>query len=94
MVSTSYEIPPIKELDGEARDRGIIILNELGEDPGMDHFATQMLLDEINDEKGKIIEVQSFGSGLPSFKYNNNPIGYKFSWEPKGVFLAAQVPNG
>jgi saccharopine dehydrogenase-like NADP-dependent oxidoreductase len=92
MVSTSYEIPPIKELDGEARDRGIIILNELGEDPGMDHFATQMLLDEINDEKGKIIEVQSFGSGLPSFKYNNNPIGYKFSWEPKGVFLAAQVP--
>jgi saccharopine dehydrogenase-like NADP-dependent oxidoreductase len=92
MVSTSYEIPPVKELDGEAKERGIIILNELGEDPGMDHFATQMLLDGINNDKGKVIELQSFGSGLPSFKYNNNPMGYKFSWEPKGVFLAAQVP--
>jgi saccharopine dehydrogenase-like NADP-dependent oxidoreductase len=92
MVSTSYEIPPIKELHGEARDRGIIILNELGEDPGMDHFATQMLLDDINNDNGKVIELMSYGSGLPSFKYNNNPMGYKFSWEPKGVFLAAQVP--
>lgn len=92
MVSTSYEIPPIKELDAEAKERGILILNELGEDPGMDHFATQMLLDDIKADGGKVIEIQSYGSGLPSFKFNNNPMGYKFSWEPKGVFLAAQVP--
>ncbi len=92
MVSTSYEIPPIKELDAEAKKSGILILNELGEDPGMDHFATQMLLDDINADGGKVIEIQSYGSGLPSFKFNNNPMGYKFSWEPKGVFLAAQVP--
>lgn len=92
MVSTSYEIPPIKELDAEAKDRGIIILNELGEDPGMDHFATQMLLDDIKADDGKVVDLHSYGSGLPSFKFNNNPMGYKFSWEPKGVFLAAQVP--
>ncbi len=92
MVSTSYEIPPIKELYAEAKEKGIIILNELGEDPGMDHFATQMLLDDIKADGGKVIEIQSYGSGLPSFKFNNNPMGYKFSWEPKGVFLAAQVP--
>jgi saccharopine dehydrogenase-like NADP-dependent oxidoreductase len=92
MVSTSYEIPPIKELDAEAKERGILILNELGEDPGMDHFATQMLLDDIKSDGGKVIEIQSYGSGLPSFKFNNNPMGYKFSWEPKGVFLAAKVP--
>ncbi len=92
MATTSYEIPPIKELDAEAKERGILILNELGEDPGMDHFATQMLLDDIKEENGKVIAINSYGSGLPSFKYNNNPMGYKFSWEPKGVFLAAQVP--
>jgi saccharopine dehydrogenase-like NADP-dependent oxidoreductase len=92
MVTTSYEIPPIKELDAEVKERGILILNELGEDPGMDHFATQMLLDDIKEENGKVIAINSYGSGLPSFKYNNNPMGYKFSWEPKGVFLAAQVP--
>jgi len=92
MVTTSYEIPPIKELDSEAKERGLLILNELGEDPGMDHFATQMLLDEIKADGGRVIDVHSYGSGLPSFKFNNNPMGYKFSWEPKGVFLAAQVP--
>ncbi len=92
MVTTSYEIPPIKELDAQARERGILILNELGEDPGMDHYATQTLLDDIKAEGGKVIAIRSYGSGLPSFKFNNNPMGYKFSWEPKGVFLAAQVP--
>jgi saccharopine dehydrogenase-like NADP-dependent oxidoreductase len=91
MVTTSYEIPPIKALDAECRERGILILNELGEDPGMDHFAVQMLLEEIAAEGGKVVDLNSYGSGLPSFKFNNNPMGYKFSWEPKGVFLAAQV---
>lgn len=92
MVTTSYEIPPVKALDHRARERGILILNELGEDPGMDHFATQLLLDGIRDDGGRVFDVHSYGSGLPSFKYNNNPMGYKFSWEPKGVFLAARVP--
>lgn len=92
MVTTSYEIPPVRAFDAEAKEKGILILNELGEDPGMDHFGTQMLLDEISDKGGRVISLHSYGSGLPSFKYNNNPMGYKFSWEPKGVFLAAQVP--
>jgi saccharopine dehydrogenase-like NADP-dependent oxidoreductase len=92
MVSTSYEIPPVKALDQEAKDKQVLILNELGEDPGMDHMGTQMLLDEIRAEGGKVVSLNSYGSGLPSFKYNNNPLGYKFSWEPKGVFLAAQAP--
>jgi len=92
MVTTSYEIPPIRELDSQAKERGVLILNELGEDPGMDHFATQMLLDGVKEEGGRVISLCSYGSGLPSFKFNNNPMGYKFSWEPKGVFLAAQVP--
>ncbi|MFC1679841.1 saccharopine dehydrogenase C-terminal domain-containing protein [Elusimicrobiota bacterium] len=92
MVTTSYEIPAIKALDAEARERGILILNELGEDPGMDHFTTQMLLKDIQTAGGRVVSLRSYGSGLPSFEFNNNPFGYKFSWEPKGVFLAAQVP--
>ncbi len=92
MISTSYEIPPVKAFDQEAKDKQVLILNELGEDPGMDHMGTQMLLDEIRAEGGRVVSLNSYGSGLPSFKYNNNPMGYKFSWEPKGVFLAAKVP--
>lgn len=92
MITTSYETPAIKALDAEARGRGVLILNELGEDPGMDHFAAQMLLDDIDEQGGRVIALHSYGAGLPSFGFNNNPMGYKFSWEPKGVFLAARVP--
>ena len=92
MVSTSYEIPSVKAFDAQAKERGVLILNELGEDPGIDHFVTQMVLDEIRAEGGRILSLKSYGAGLPSFKFNNNPMGYKFSWEPKEVLLAAQVP--
>ncbi len=47
MLTTSYEIPELLALDAEANEAGILILNELGEVPGMDHFGTQLVLDEV-----------------------------------------------
>ncbi len=91
MVTTSYEIPELVALDAEAKQKGILILNELGEVPGMDHMGTQMLLDEIRQEGGRVISLSSYGSGLPSFQANRNPLGYKFSWDPRTVFVAAQT---
>ncbi|MCP4664515.1 MAG: saccharopine dehydrogenase [bacterium] len=91
MVTTSYEIPELVALDAEAKGKGVLILNELGEVPGMDHMGTQMLLDEIRQEGGRVISLSSYGSGLPSFEANRNPMGYKFSWDPRTVFVAAQT---
>jgi saccharopine dehydrogenase-like NADP-dependent oxidoreductase len=92
MVTAAYETPPVKALDAEARERGVLIFNEIGEDPGLDHLATQMILDEIRAEGGRIASLHSFGSGIPSFKSNNNPMGYKFSWDPRGLFRSALTP--
>lgn len=91
MITTSYEIPELTSLDKEAREKGILILNELGEVPGMDHMGTQMLLDEVRQDGGQVISLNSYGSGLPSFESNRNPFGYKFSWDPRTVFVAAQT---
>lgn len=93
MLTTAYEIPELVALDKEAKEKGILILNELGEVPGMDHFGTQMVLDDIKKDGGQVISVNSYGSGLPSFEHNNNPMGYKFSWDPRTVFVAAQTPG-
>lgn len=93
MVTTSYEIPELLALDAEAREAGVLILNELGEVPGMDHFGTQLVLDEVKAENGRVISVDSYGSGLPAFEFNRNPFGYKFSWDPRTVFVAAQTPG-
>jgi len=91
MVTAAFETPSIRELDGEARQKGILIFNEIGEDPGLDHLGTQMVLDEIRAEGGRVVSLHSFGSGIPSFRSNNNPMGYKFSWEPRGLFRSAMA---
>jgi saccharopine dehydrogenase-like NADP-dependent oxidoreductase len=74
------------------RRQGIPILNEIGEDPGLDHMGVMQTLDAIRDEGGRALSVTSYGAGLPAFEHNRNPLGYKFSWSPKGVMLAAQAP--
>ena len=91
MVTTAYEIPELVALDQEAKEKGILILNELGEVPGMDHMGTQLVLDAVQQEGGRVISLDSYGSGLPSFEFNRNPMGYKFSWDPRTVFVAAQT---
>jgi saccharopine dehydrogenase-like NADP-dependent oxidoreductase len=91
MLTTSYESPEIAALSDEAREKGILFLNEMGEDPGLDHLGTQMLLDEIREQGGRVVDIKSYGCGLPAFEHNNNPMGYKFSWAPAGVFAAART---
>ncbi|UCH93346.1 MAG: saccharopine dehydrogenase NADP-binding domain-containing protein [Candidatus Aminicenantes bacterium] len=91
MLTASYETPEIKALADEAREKGILILNEMGEDPGIDHLGTMLLLDEVREQGGEVIDVKSYGSGIPSFQHNNNPMGYKFSWDPRTFFVSAQT---
>lgn len=91
MITASYEVPALMDLKNEVDEQGILILSELGEVPGMDHFGTQLLLDQIKKDKGRVLSINSYGSGIPSFESNNNPMGYKFSWRPATVFIAAQT---
>jgi len=91
MLTSSYEIPELTSLHEEAKEKGILILNELGEVPGIDHFGTQMMLDEIKQNGGRVISLNSYGSNIPAFDSNNNPMGYKFAWDPRTFVMAAQT---
>jgi len=91
MITTSYEIPEMLALDKEARNKGVLFLNEIGEDPGIDHLGTQTILDKIEKEDGDLESLFTYGSGIPSFENNDNPIGYKFAWDPVTFFNAAQT---
>ena len=92
MVTTSYISPEMQTLDKEVKKAGIIILNEIGEDPGIDHMGAMQIIHQVKKEGGKITSFISYGSGIPSFEHNNNPYGYKFSWSPRGLLKAAQTP--
>ncbi len=89
MVTTSYVKPEMKALDQEAKDAGIIILNELGLDPGIDHMSAMRIIDHVHDKGGNIEEFYSICGALPAPEIaGDNPFRYKFSWSPKGVVLA------
>ena len=92
LVTTSYLSQEMLELHEKAQEREVLILNEIGEDPGIDHMGAKKMIDEIKEVGGKVTAITSYGAGLPSFESNRNPFGYKFSWSPRGVMLAAQTP--
>lgn len=89
LVTTSYVKPEMQALDEEAKKRGLLFLNEIGVDPGIDHMAAMKIINGIKNSGGEITSFFSYCGGLPALADNNNPLGYKFSWSPVGVMLAA-----
>lgn len=92
MVTASYTKPEMMALDKKAKDAGIVILNEIGLDPGIDHMSALKMINEIKEKKGKIIHFKSTCGGLPAPEYADNPFYYKFSWSPRGVLEAGKNP--
>jgi saccharopine dehydrogenase (NADP+, L-glutamate forming) len=88
MVTTSYVKPEMKALDQQAREAGIIILNEIGLDPGIDHMSAMRIIDNIHSKEGAVLEFYSICGALPAPESADNPFKYKFSWSPKGVVMA------
>ncbi len=89
MVTASYVKEEMQALDRPARDKGLIFLNEVGVDPGLDHMSALQVIDTVRAEGGKVDSFFSYCGGLPALENNNNPLGYKFSWSPEGAMLAA-----
>ena len=72
-----------------AKRAGVILLNEIGLDPGIDHCSAMDMLHSFRKENKGIISFTSFCGGLPSPEDSHVPLGYKFSWRPQGVLTAA-----
>ena len=90
LITPSYISPEMRALDIEAREAGIIIMNEIGVDPGIDHMSAMKIIDHIKGQNGKITSFKSFTGGLIAPESDNNPWNYKFTWNPRNVVLAGQ----
>ncbi|KAF9244500.1 hypothetical protein BU15DRAFT_85883 [Melanogaster broomeanus] len=88
VVTTSYVSPAMRELDEEAKAAGIVVMNEIGLDPGIDHLYAVKTISEVHEKGGKIKQFLSYCGGLPAPECSGNPLGYKFSWSSRGVLLA------
>jgi alpha-aminoadipic semialdehyde synthase len=89
-VTASYESEEMRQMKERAQDAGIVILNEVGLDPGLDHMSAMKIIDNIKSRGGTVKHFSSVCGGLPAPEVADNPFFYKFSWSPKGVIRASQ----
>lgn len=90
MITASYVSDEIKALHEKANEKGVLLLNEIGLDPGIDHLSAKKIIDEIHSKGGEITLFKSFCGGLVAPEYDDNPWNYKFTWNPRNVVLAGQ----
>ena len=90
LVTASYVSKEIQSLNDQAQKQGVILLNEIGLDPGIDHMSAMKVIDDIKDRGGVIKSFKSYCGGLVAPEYDTNPWNYKFTWNPRNVVLAGQ----
>ncbi len=88
MLTASYINEEMKALDERAREAGVVLINEIGVDPGIDHLSAMKVLDEIREAGGEMLLFESFTGGLVAPENDDNPWNYKFTWNPRNVVLA------
>ena len=90
MVTASYVSDEMKALDTEVKEKGLVFMNEIGLDPGIDHMSAMQIIDKIHDEGAKMLLFESFTGGLVAPESDTNLWNYKFTWNPRNVVLAGQ----
>lgn len=90
VITPSYINSEMQALDALARSKGVLVLNEVGLDPGIDHLSAMQILDQIRSEGGTVKAFESYCGGLIAPDSDTNPWHYKFSWNPRNVVLAGQ----
>lgn len=90
MVTASYLSDAIKKMAPEAEKKGLLFLNEMGVDPGIDHMSAKRIIDRIHAQGGHISVFDSSTGGLVAPGFENNPWKYKFTWNPRNVVLAGK----
>lgn len=90
VITPSYVPDALWPMDADFKQAGLMVLNEMGLDPGIDHMSAMRILDRIRKEGGTMQVFESFCGGLVAPESDDNPWGYKFSWNPRNVVLAGQ----
>jgi len=93
-VSSSYIAPEMRALDAAFRDAGLVSVNEVGLDPGIDHLMAHDLVARYRASPACHVDNElsftSYCGGVPKVP---NPFRYKFSWAPVGVLKALRSPS-
>jgi saccharopine dehydrogenase-like NADP-dependent oxidoreductase len=90
MITASYISPEMAALNPEVTKKGLVFMNEIGVDPGIDHMSAMQVINKIKAKGGKMILFESFTGGLVAPESDTNLWNYKFTWNPRNVVIAGQ----
>ena len=90
LLSVSYRNQAVRDLDEDARREDVLLLFELGLDPGIDHMSTMSLIRRVCQDGGKIVGFSSYGSGIPAPEQETNPFHYVITWNPRNVVMSSE----
>ena len=90
LITPSYISSEMKALTEKALAAGVIIMNEIGVDPGIDHMSAMQIIHKIQESGGEMLSFKSFCGGLIAPESDTNLWHYKFTWNPRNVVLAGQ----
>ena len=88
LLSVSYRDQTMRDLDLDAKRKGIVLLFEMGLDPGIDHMSAMSLISTLRADGGRIVGFCSYGSGIPAPGQSLNPLRYVITWDPRNVVMA------
>ena len=88
LITASYVSEEMNSFHDQAIKADILMLNEIGLDPGIDHISAMSIIDSLKSQNFKITSFKSFCGGLIAPESCDNPWGYKFTWNPRNVVLA------
>ena len=91
LVTASYVSDIMNSFNEQAQKRNVILLNEMGLDPGIDHMETMRIINEVKQKGGELTSLKSYGGGLVADESNDNPWGYKITWNPMNVVTAGMA---
>lgn len=92
LVTASYVSDEMLELNEMARSSGVVLLNEVGVDPGLDHMSIMASIDDLASRGKHVISLVSYCGGIPYKLHKPNPLNYKASWSPDGILNAVNRP--
>lgn len=90
LITPSYISIEMKSLQSEIEQAGLLFLNEMGVDPGIDHMSAMKIIHTLKAQGATIHSFESYCGGLIAPESDDNPWGYKFTWNPRNVVLAGQ----
>ena len=88
VFTPSYVSPEVNAMNERAIQEGVLVLNEMGVDPGIDHISAMEIIHRLKSKGAEIESFESYTGGLVAPASDDNLWGYKISWNPRNIILA------